>query len=54
VDGLLVAVVVELVIGSQRRQGSHADTVGEEDLSGPIDPGCALLKFGPVDMDVVS
>ena len=45
---------MELVVGSQGWQGSHANAVGEEDLSGSIDPGCAFLQLGPVDVDVVS
>ena len=45
---------MELVVGSQSWKGSHANAVGEEDLGGPIDPGCALLELGPVDVDIVS
>ena len=38
-DGVLDAVVVELVVRPQRRQSSRPDRVGEEDLGGGVDPG---------------
>jgi len=45
--------VVKLVVGPQSRQGTHADTVGKEDLRRTVDPGRTFFKLGPVDVDVV-
>ena len=47
------AVMVELVVAAQSRQGSHANTVGEEDLSCSIDPGLAVQQLRPVHVHVV-
>ena len=46
---LLETVVVKLVVGPQRRQSSHSDAVGEEDLSGAVDPGRSFFKLRPID-----
>ena len=45
--------MVELVVAAQGRQGSHANTVGEEDLSRSIDPGLAVQQLRPVHVHVV-
>ena len=46
-------VVVKLVVASQSRKRSHPNAVGEEDLSGTIDPGLAVQQLGPVHVHVV-
>ena len=45
--------MVELVVAAQGRQGSHANTVGEEDLSRSVDPGLAVQQLRPVHVHVV-
>ena len=45
--------MVELVVAAQSRQGSHANTVGEEDLSRSIDPRLAVQQLRPVHVHVV-
>ena len=47
------AVMVELVVAAQGRQGSHANAVGEEDLSCSIDPRLAVQQLRPVHVHVV-
>ena len=49
---LLDAVVVELVVRSQCWKSSCADGVGEEDLSGRVDPGLGVGQLRPVRSDV--
>ena len=44
---LLDAVVVELVVAPQGRQGASADGVGKEDLRGWVDPTFGRVKFWP-------
>ena len=51
-DGVLDAVVVELVVGAQGRQCSRPDRVGKEDLGGGIDPCLRVSQLGPVRGDV--
>ena len=51
-DGVLDAVVVELVVGSQGGQRSRPDRVGEEDLGGRIDPCLRVGQLRPVRGDV--
>ena len=46
-------VMVELVVAAQGRQGSHANTVGEEDLSRSVDPRLAVQQLRPVHVHVV-
>ena len=46
---LLETVVMKLVVGPKRRQSSHSDAVGEEDLSGAVDPGGSFFKLRPKD-----
>ncbi len=46
---LLETVVVKLVVGPKRRQSSHSDAVGKEDLSGAVDPGGSFFKLRPKD-----
>ena len=46
-------VVVELVVASESRKRSHPNAVGEEDLSGTIDPGLAVQQLRPVHVHVV-
>ena len=45
--------MVELVVAAQSRQGSHANTVGKEDLSRSVDPGLAVQQLRPVHVHVV-
>ena len=47
------AVMMELVIAAQGRQGSHADAVSKEDLSCSVDPRLAIIELVPVHMDIV-
>ena len=44
---------MELVVGPQGWQSTHADTVGKEDLSGSVDPNFAVLQFVEVDCHVI-
>lgn len=45
--------MVELVVAPQGREGSHADAVGEKDLSRAVDPGLPVHQLGPVHVHVV-
>ena len=47
------AVMVELVVASKSRESTHANTVGEKDLSRAVDPSLSVHQLGPVDVDVV-
>ena len=49
----LVAVMMELVVGPEGWEGSHADTVGKEDLSGSVYPSGSLQQLLPLGSDVV-
>ena len=44
-DGILVAVVVELVVAGQSQQGAKARTQREEDLSGRSNPDLTGIFF---------
>ena len=50
---LLVTIVMELVVRSESRQGPGADTVGEENLRGAVDPRARRQQFVPSWRDVV-
>ena len=45
---LLVHVVVELVVAAQRDHGAEAQTVGEEDLRGSVDPHLDKTKHNHI------
>ena len=47
------AVMVELVVASKGREGTHANAVGEKDLSCTVDPSLPVHQLGPVDVHVV-
>ena len=47
------AVMVELVVAPQGREGSHANAVGEKDLSRAVYPGLPVHQLGPVHVHVV-
>ena len=51
-DGVLDAVVVELVVGAQGGQGPGPDGVGEEDLGGGVYPALGVPELAPVGSDV--
>lgn len=44
---------MELVVGSESRQGPGADAVGEENLRGTVDPRARRSQFLPSRRDVV-
>ena len=51
-DGVLDAVVVELVVRPQCGQGPRSNGVGEEDLSGGVYPALGVPELAPVRSDV--
>ena len=51
-DGVLDAVVVELVVRPQGWEGSGADGVGEEYLGGGVYPALRVVQLAPVRGDV--
>ena len=44
---------MEFVVRAQRRQGTGADAVGEEDLRGTVYPGSGAQQLLPARCDVV-
>ena len=51
-DGVLDAVVIELVVGPEGRQSSGPDGVGKEDLRGGVYPALGVPQLAPVGGDV--
>ena len=47
------AVMVELVVASKGREGTHANAVSEKDLSRAVDPSLSIHQLGPVDVHIV-
>merc|ERR1719376_247618 len=47
-DGVAVAVVVELVVGSEGEESADANAVREEDLGASVDPALAVHQSVPV------
>ena len=45
--------MVELVVAPQGREGTHANAVGEKDLSRAVYPGLPVHQLGPVHVHVV-
>ena len=47
------AVMVELVVASKGREGTHTNAVGEKDLSCTVDPSLTVHQLGPVNVNIV-
>ena len=47
------AVMVELVVASKGREGTHPNAVGEKDLSCAVDPSLTVHQLRPVNVHVV-